>query len=71
MITYVIAIGGFSHLVAGSAEACLLWLAGKSSLYQAIAGFILSALAGNVVRGTGLFAVLAHGQVRGEIKPGS
>jgi formate/nitrite transporter FocA (FNT family) len=69
MITYVIAIGGFSHVVAGSAEAWLLWLAGKSSLHQAIAGFILPALAGNVIGGTGLFAVLAHGQVRGEIKP--
>ena len=69
MITYVIAIGGFSHVVAGSGEAWLLWLTGHSSLGQAVGGFILPALAGNILGGTGLFAVVAHGQVRGEIKP--
>ncbi|MGI4879617.1 MAG: formate/nitrite transporter family protein, partial [Janthinobacterium lividum] len=68
MITYVIAIGGFSHVVAGSAEAWLLWLTGKASLGWALGGFIGPALAGNIIGGTGLFAVLAHGQVRGEIE---
>lgn len=68
MITYVIAIGGFSHVVAGSAEAWLLWLTGKASLGWALGGFIGPALAGNIIGGTGLFAVLAHGQVRDEIK---
>ena len=67
LITYVIALGGFSHVVAGSAEAWLLWLVGKTSLWNALAGFILPALIGNIVGGTGLFAVLAHGQVRDEI----
>nr|WP_295661367.1 formate/nitrite transporter family protein [Polymorphobacter sp.] len=67
MITYVIAIGGFSHVVAGSAEAWLLWLTGKASLGWALGGFIGPALAGNIIGGTGLFAVLAHGQVRDEI----
>ena len=67
VITYVIAIGGFSHVIAGSAEAWLLWLTGRASLGWAIGGFILPALAGNIIGGTGLFAVLAHGQVRGEI----
>ena len=67
MITYVIAIGGFSHVVAGSAEAWLLWLTGRASLGWAVGGFILPALVGNIVGGTGLFAVLAHGQVRSEI----
>lgn len=69
MITYVIAIGGFSHVVAGSTEAWLLWLVGRMTGVQAVVGFILPALLGNIVGGTGLFAVLAHGQVRGEIKP--
>ncbi|UAK25161.1 formate/nitrite transporter family protein [Sphingomonas nostoxanthinifaciens] len=66
-ITYVIAIGGFSHVVAGSAEAWLLWLSGRASLGWAVFGFILPALVGNIIGGTGLFAVLAHGQVRGEL----
>lgn len=66
-VTYVIAIGGFSHVVAGSAEAWLLWLTGQATLGWAVGGFILPALAGNIIGGTGLFAVLAHGQVRSEI----
>jgi formate/nitrite transporter FocA (FNT family) len=68
IVTYVIAIGGFSHVVAGSGEAWLLWLTGKASFGWAVGGFILPALAGNIIGGTGLFAVLAHGQVRDEIK---
>lgn len=67
VITYVIAIGGFSHVVAGAAEAWLLWLAGHASLGWALGGFILPALVGNIIGGTGLFALLAHGQVRHEI----
>jgi formate/nitrite transporter FocA (FNT family) len=67
LITYVVAIGGFSHVVAGSAEAWLLWLTGHASFGWAVGGFILPALAGNIIGGTGLFAVLAHGQVREEI----
>lgn len=71
LITYVVAIGGFSHVVAGSAEAWLLWLTGKASFGWAVGGFIGPALAGNIIGGTGLFAVLAHGQVRDEIIPDS
>ena len=69
MVTYVIAIGGFSHVVAGSGEAWLLWLTGTVSLSRAVGGFILPALVGNIIGGTGLFAVVAHGQVRSEIRP--
>jgi formate/nitrite transporter FocA (FNT family) len=67
MITYIIAIGGFSHVVAGSGEAWLLLCVGKITIAQAVMGFILPALVGNIIGGTGLFAVIAHGQVRSEI----
>lgn len=67
LITYAIAIGGFSHVVAGSGEAWLLALSGRTSFMSAVGGFILPALLGNIIGGTGLFAVLAHGQVRPEI----
>lgn len=66
-ITWLVGLGGFSHVVAGSTEAWLLWLTGEASLGWAVFGFIAPALAGNVIGGTGLFALLAHGQVRGEI----
>jgi formate-nitrite transporter family protein len=68
LITYVIALGEFSHVVAGSGEAWLLMLVGQTSFAGAVGGFILPSLAGNLVGGTGLFAVLAHGQVRNEIE---
>ena len=67
MITYVIAIGGFSHVVAGAAEVWLLWLTGHAGFGRALGGFILPALIGNIIGGTGLFALLAHGQVRHEL----
>lgn len=68
LVTYVIALGGFSHVVAGSTEAWLLMLTGQAGLAQAIGGFILPALVGNTIGGSGLFAVVAHGQVRDEIE---
>jgi formate/nitrite transporter FocA (FNT family) len=67
LVTYLVAIGGFSHVVAGSAEAWLAWLAGDTSFADATVRHILPSLAGNIVGGTGLFAVVAHGQVRDEI----
>lgn len=67
VLTLAIALGGFAHVIAGAAEAWLLLWAGQASLGWVIGGFLLPALAGNVVGGTGLFAVLAHAQVRDEI----
>lgn len=71
LVTYVVSLGGFSHVVAGSAEAWLLMLVGKTTAGCAIGGFILPALVGNIIGGTGLFAVAAHGQVQSEIETGT
>ncbi|PZP42731.1 MAG: transporter (formate/nitrite transporter family protein) [Azospirillum brasilense] len=67
VLTYAIALGGFTHVVAGSAEAFLLLFAGQAGLGQVLGGIILPALLGNIIGGTGLFALLAHAQVRQEI----
>ncbi|MEG3165830.1 formate/nitrite transporter family protein [Sphingomonas sp. PB2P19] len=69
-IAYVVAIGGFSHSIVGSAEAFLLLFAGKIGLAQAVGGIVLPAIVGNLVGGAGVFALLAHAQVRGEMKEG-
>jgi formate-nitrite transporter family protein len=66
-LTYAIALGDFAHVVAGSAEAFLLVFAGQTGVSHAVAGIILPSLAGNVIGGTGLFALLAHAQVRQEV----
>lgn len=67
VLTYTIAAGGFAHVVAGATEAFLLMWSGKADLVWVLGGFILPALAGNIVGGTGLFAMLAHAQVKEEI----
>lgn len=66
-LSLAIGLGGFTHVIAGSAEAWLLVWHGEARLSWAIGGFVLPALAGNIVGGTGLFALLAHAQVRQEI----
>jgi len=66
-LTYTIALGDFTHVVAGSAEAFLLVFSGQTGIGHAIGGIILPALIGNVIGGTGLFALLAHAQVRQEL----
>lgn len=67
LMTYVIGVGGFSHVVAGSVEAFLLVINGQLGLLPMLGGFTLPALAGNIVGGTALFALLAYAQVMKEI----
>ena len=50
-MTYLIAAGGFMHIVAGSVEAFLLVLHGDFAPGAMAAGFILPVLAGNIVGG--------------------
>ena len=66
-LTYAISLGGFAHVVAGGAEAFLLLFAGQAGVGHAVGGIIVPALIGNIIGGTGLFALLAHAQVRQEM----
>lgn len=66
LMTYLIAIGDFAHIVAGSAEAFLLVLNGQIFLLDC-AMYLIAACAGNILGGTGLFALMAYAQVRKEI----
>jgi len=66
LMTYLIAIGDFTHVVAGSAEAFVLLLTNDISLAGAF-GYIGAAGLGNIIGGTGLFALLAYAQVKDEI----
>jgi formate/nitrite transporter FocA (FNT family) len=66
-LTLAIGLGGFTHVVVGAAEAFLMLWRGETGIAWVLGGFLLPALIGNVIGGTGLFALLAHAQVRGEI----
>ena len=67
IVTYVIGLGGMSHVVAGSTELFILVAHGELGVAEAVLGGILPAFAGNVVGGTGIFAALTYAQVREEI----
>src|SRR6185295_15631412 len=67
MMTWLIAVGGFTHIVAGSMEAYLLVLAGDWAWWQMIVQFIPPVLIGNMIGGTALFALIAYAQVMDEI----
>lgn len=66
-LTLALGLCGFAHVVAGASEAWLLYWTGTAPLLWVFAGFLGPALVGNVIGGTGLFAMLAHAQVQGEI----
>ncbi|MCF3974697.1 formate/nitrite transporter family protein [Paracoccus salsus] len=67
IITYIIGLGGMSHVVAGATELFILVVSGKLGLAEAVFGGIVPAFAGNVLGGTGIFAALTYAQVRNEI----
>jgi formate/nitrite transporter FocA (FNT family) len=67
MITYLIAIAGFAHIVAGSVDAFLLVLNGELPLWEMIGRFTIPVLIGNVIGGTALFAVISYAQVMKEM----
>jgi formate/nitrite transporter FocA (FNT family) len=66
-ITYVIALGDFTHVIAGSGEGFLVFLTGNASFGFVTLGLILPAFLGNILGGTLLFAALAYVQVMEEI----
>jgi formate-nitrite transporter family protein len=67
LMTYLIAVGGFQHIVAGSVEAFLLVINGQLGLAHMIAYFVAPVLLGNIVGGTVLFTLISHAQVMSEI----
>jgi len=67
MMTYLIGVGGFHHVVAGSVEAFLLVANGQLGLGQMIVSFVVPVLLGNSVGGTVLFTLISHAQVMSEI----
>lgn len=67
LMTYVIAVGDFTHVVVGSCEIFLLAWRGEA-LGPMFVGNILPTLIGNVIGGTALFALLAWAQVKDELK---
>lgn len=68
VFTWIIAAGDFTHIVAGSVEMAVLVLQGDLGGNQAIFGFFLPVLFGNIIGGTVIFTLLAWGQVRDDFE---
>jgi formate/nitrite transporter FocA (FNT family) len=67
LMTYLIAIGGFTHIVAGSMEANMLVLTGDWEWWRMLVQFFVPVLIGNMIGGTALFALISYAQVMEEI----
>jgi formate-nitrite transporter family protein len=67
LFTYIIALGDMAHVVVGSAELFLLAIIGEENIFKLVTVNLLPALLGNILGGTGLFALLAWGQVSNEM----
>jgi formate/nitrite transporter FocA (FNT family) len=67
LMTWLIAVGGFTHIVAGSLEAWLLVLSGDWSFGWMLWEFMVPVLIGNMIGGTALFAMISYAQVMEEI----
>jgi formate/nitrite transporter FocA (FNT family) len=66
-VTWLIAAGEFSHVIAGSAETAFAAMQGAIGWKQYVLGFLLPALIGNSIGGVVFVALLNHAQVKDEI----
>jgi formate-nitrite transporter family protein len=65
IITYLIGLGSFNHIIAGSTTMFFLVVRGSVSFDSYLLHFFLPTLLGNVIGGCSLVAALGHAQVVG------
>lgn len=63
IITYLVGIGDFSHIIAGSAVVSYGLAAGATTLSAALGSFFVPTLIGNIIGGVAFVAVLNYAQV--------
>ena len=66
IITYIVALGGFAHIIVGSVEVLYLVNIGAASWLTYFLGFMLPTLIGNIIGGVSLVAALNFAQVAAE-----
>jgi len=62
-LTWLIGAAHFTHVVAGSVDVFVLAGTGQATWGQALGGYVLPALLGNIVGGVSLVAAINHAQV--------
>ena len=63
IVTFVVGIGGFPHIVAGSVEMFYLVVTDAASLGRCLTDYMIPTLIGNIIGGVTLVATLNHAQV--------
>jgi formate-nitrite transporter family protein len=66
LITYLMALGDFTHIIVGSAEVSYLVFAGQLPWKDFWLTFAGPTLAGNIIGGSFIFALISHAQIRSE-----
>jgi formate/nitrite transporter FocA (FNT family) len=71
IVTYVVGLGGFSHIIAGSVEVLYVVATGGLSWGHYFGLYLVPVFIGNVIGGVSLVALLNYGQVmaEGDAKP--
>jgi formate/nitrite transporter FocA (FNT family) len=67
LLTYVVALGHFPHVVAGSVEAAFVVFTGEARLTDYLGDFLLPTLIGNTLGGVALAALLNHAPLADEL----
>lgn len=68
IMTYLVALGGYAHIIAGSVEIIFAVLSGALNWSNYFLDWMIPTLLGNILGGVSLVAVLAHAQVVNENK---
>jgi formate/nitrite transporter FocA (FNT family) len=68
LLTYVVGVGQFSHIIAGSAESAFAVITGHASLADYFLRFLLPTLIGNTLGGVALVALLNHAPLVPELQ---
>jgi formate/nitrite transporter FocA (FNT family) len=68
IVTYVVALGHFSHIIAGSVDVAFLVAAGQAAWGDYAIRFFVPTLLGNILGGVALVAALNYGQVAAQIE---
>lgn len=68
LVTYLIALADFTHVIVGSCEMFLLAWSGNGNVLGLLWNNVFPTLIGNLIGGTGLFALLSWAQIRDEVR---
>ncbi len=66
ILSYIIGIGHFSHVIAGSVETFTLAFMNQAGWWSVLGNYTLPALIGNIIGGVMIVAVINHAQVKAD-----